>query len=253
MSVMSNIMSLFGPKPGNVAPPIPGQSPAQNIQQAQMTNNPASNPQPQQTQQTQQTAANGVVPQQEPESPTQPFKDVWQPVPVDTTKQPDPLTQLTPQNFMDSAAKQNFVQALTPEQIQKIQAGGPEATQVVLELQAKTAQDVMGKTLASANTLIDKKLELARKDFNNNIPRTVRDSNVREALFQQNKLLADPAVAPMVIAMQAQISEKFPQAGEAEILKMAQDFVLAAGNAFAPKEQPKARAVPANEDFSDLG
>lgn len=254
MSVVQNIMSIFGAKPGNVAPPIPGQSPAQNIQQAQMTNNPANNPAPQGTQQTPGTAANGVIPQQEEvKSPTEPFKDLWQPTPIDPNKTPEPSSQLTAENFMQAAGKIDFTQALSPEQLQKIQAGGPEAAQVLLEVMNKTAQVTMGQTLAGANKLIERQVSAARNDFNKNIPRTVRDSNVREALFQQNKMLSDPAVAPLVVAMQQQFSEKFPMASEAELLEKAQQYVLAAGNAFAPPKETPKQAVPASEDFSDIG
>jgi hypothetical protein len=249
--IFDNVMSMFGSKPANLPPA--NQGGAAPNQQQPITNNPATNPQPGQTHQSATVAPNGVVPQgAAEESPLKEYADVWQPTPVDPNKKEPAVNQLTNEHFMEAAGKIDFTKVITSDQMQKIQGGGDDAIKTLVEVMNKTSQVTMGQSLAGANKLIDQKLAEARKEFSQNIPRTVRDQNVKEALFQQNKLLADPAVAPMVVAMQQQLSERFPHASEQEILQKAQDYVIKAGQAFAPQPKKEAAKVPADQDWSDL-
>lgn len=236
---------IFGQAPAAVAPAATVQPP--------VTNNPAANPAPTPTQQTAGTDPNGVVPKQDPApSPTAGFQDLWQPNPVDPNKPADQPVQYTNEQFMEAAGKIDFTKLASAEQLQKINSGGPEAMQTFMELMNKTAQTTFGQALAGANKLFDQRLTEARKDFNKNIGKTVKAQNVSETLISQNKLLADPAVAPVVEAVKQQMIEKFPHASEAEILEKAQAYMVAAANVFNPQKPPEEKKVPANEDWSDL-
>lgn len=248
---MSFMAKIFGSAPANQ--PSPAQVQQGQQPPAHITNNPGANPPPVATQTTAATAPNGVVPEQQPESPTKQFETLWQPNKVDpNAPKEDAPAVYTNEQFMEAAGKIDFTKLASAEQLQKINAGGTEAMQVMMELLNKTAQTTFGQALAGASKLIDQRVESARKDFNKNIGKTVKAQNVQETLVAQNKNLADPAVAPVVDAIRAQVIEKFPGASEAEITRMAQDYMIAAAKVFnpeKPKEEPK---VPANEDWSDL-
>lgn len=248
-----SLSSIFGSKPEQ-APP---QQHPQQFQQAGPANTLANSPAPTVgTAQSAGTAANGVVPSNANDpaaSPLDQFAKVWEPTPTDPNASVDPNTvSITPEQFQEAAGKVDFSRAISQDMMAKINAGGPEATQAMIEAINKVAQISYGQSLAGAQKLVDRKLEAARKDFASNIPKTVRNQNVKESILQKNARLNHPAVAPVFAALQAQFADKYPLASESELQARAEEYIINMGQAFAPPPEAPKQEVPKEEDWSDL-
>mgnify|MGYP000614999569 CR=1 FL=1 len=194
------------------------------------------------TQATPQTAPNGVVPQQqetkpaEPPTPLDPFKDVWQ---TPKTEGADPnqgmFANLDPQKLMESARKVNFSGALTQENMQKIQAGGPEAIQALQESLNSVAQTVYAQSALATTKIVEQALGKQKEQYDAQLPTMVKKFSTNESLISSNPLLQNPAIQPLVGALQEQLIRKNPNATSAEIQQQVTDYFAALGNTFAPK------------------
>jgi hypothetical protein len=59
-------------------------------------------------------------------------------------------------------------------------------------------------------------------------------------------LFSNPAIKPVIDATQAQLLQKYPDATQAELTKMTQEYIVAMGAAFNP--QTPASDLPAGEE-----
>ena len=235
---MSIFDKLFGSAPASTPPQNlpPGAAPGQQ--------GPL-----QGTQATPQTAPNGMIPAQDPNSPQgqetkpnvpatplDPFKDVWQ-----TTKAPEGsenqgmFANLDPQKLMESARKVNFSGALTQENMQKIQAGGPEAIQALQESLNSVAQTVYAQSALATTKIVEQALGKQKEQYDASLPTLVKKFSANESLLSNNPLLQNPAIQPLVGALQEQLIRKNPNATSAEIQQQVTDYFAALGNTFAPK------------------
>ncbi len=83
----------------------------------------------------------------------------------------------------------------------------------------------------------------------------LRQQGAANHLKETNPIFNNPAVAPVVQATQQQLLQKFPNATQAEITKMTQDYILAMGQAFAPAPaaSPEAETEMDWEKFLTVG
>jgi hypothetical protein len=256
MSKLGDVMnSIFGPKPQNTVP-IPGQVSPQNTQvqgaqPGQITNNPANNPVPAGTQVSGVTDANGVVPKDSDASPLVEFKDLWQPTPTDPNAPKNVPQGVSPEKLMEAASKVDFSKVLDQESLAKIAAGGQEAVIALSTLLNKTAQQVYGQSMVVTSRIVDQAVQEATARFAASVPSLVRNQSVNENLFAKNPALQDPAVAPVVQAIQSQLAEKYPKASSLELVAMAERILSGAAEKFAPQKasetKPQGRA---EEDWS---
>jgi hypothetical protein len=84
------------------------------------------------------------------------------------------------------------------------------------------------------NKLSEKQVAAAIEKQMAGLPDMLRAQGSTEHLRTTNPIFENPAVKPVVDATQAQLLQKFPNASNAEITKMTQDFILAMGESFAP-------------------
>jgi hypothetical protein len=239
MSKLGDVMnSIFGPKPQNTVP-VPGQTPPQNTQIQTVSNNPNNNPAPPGTQLSSTTDGNGVVPagsDQTPASPLVEFKDLWQPTPADPNAPKNPPQGVSPEKLMEAASKVDFSKVLDQESLAKIAAGGQEAVIALSTLLNKTAQQVYGQSMVVTSRIVDQAVQEATARFAASVPSLVRNQSVNENLFAKNPALQDPAVAPVVQAIQSQLAEKYPKATSLELVAMAERILSGAAEKFAPQK-----------------
>jgi hypothetical protein len=246
--------SIFGPKPQNTVP-ISGQVSPQNIEvQGQITNNPNNNPPPAGTLVSKVTDANGLIPagsDQTPPSPLVEFKDLWQPTPIDPKAQKDVPQGISPEKLMEAASKVDFSKVLDQESLAKIAAGGQEAVIALSTLLNKTAQQVYGQSMVVTSRIVDQAVQEATARFAASVPSLIKNQSVNDSLFTKNPAFNNPAVAPVVQAIQSQLAEKYPKATSAELTDMAQKVLAGAAEIFAPQKvldtKPNDRA---EEDWS---
>jgi hypothetical protein len=247
MSIMDRIFGKATVQPPIINPAGGQVDPTRNVQPIPQSNTINTLPNTQ-VQQTQQTSPNGVVPEggnKPPESPLANFADLWQPNktdPNDPNSNPQPQ-EIDPAKMMEAAGKVDFTKVLSPEDLQKIQAGGEGAVQALISSLNKTAQTVFGQSTIVAAKLIDQKVATAREEFAAQIPGLVKRQNLQEN-FADNPAFANPALQPVVQAVTQQMQEKFPKASVKEIDGMVKEYLTGAAQMIAPP----AKVTPKSSD-----
>ncbi len=186
-----------------------------------------------------------------PELPLDQFKTLWDAVPIDpNAPKPDVPVELKAEDIQKAVAKANFTQAITPEQLKAIGAGGEEAQKAFAEAMNGVARQVMVQATLVGSKITDnavaKALELERAK----IPQMLRDQATSAHLSDTNPLFDNPAIKPIIEQTKAQLLAKNPTATPEQITQMTQDFILAMGEAFAPKAPDLA---PGETDWSKFG
>lgn len=238
-------------------PGAPAQAPAQAPAPQSPSNNPAQNPAPAAPASSAVTAPNGAVPadgnKAGDQSPGDKFSTLWEPPNTEDPKPGEQPPGITPEKMLEAAGKVDFTKNLSPEIIQKLQAGGAEAVQASLEIQNTVARQVYGQSLVVTQKLIERAVEQAQERFAAQIPNLVKSQSAQEALAAANPAFKNPAVAPVVEAVKSQLQLKFPKATSQEIANMAQEYFREAAGVFAGKPPtPQSQSASGQaEDWMD--
>jgi len=186
------------------------------------------------------TAPNGIIPAPVepaiPETPLDKFKDLWETPPVDPNAPapPEPLKPLSAEDVQKAVSGANFTDAITPENLAAITAGGEDAQQAFQEAMNAVAKQVMVQSTLVNNKLTEQAVAKAIKSHTDSLPDLLREQGVTDHMNTSNPLFKSPAVKPIMEATRAQLLQKFPNATASELTKMTQDYIVAMGEAFAP-------------------
>lgn len=228
---MSIMNMLFGAKPAAATAPA---APA-------VTNDPSKNPPPG------DPVKEGATPPAEgekkstEESPLKQFEALWQPNKTDDGNGTPKEKPLTTEAFMEAAGKVDFTKVLDAASLSKIQAGGEEAVQALAGLLNKTAQTVFGQSTAVAHKLAEQVANQTRDELMAQIPTMIKRQTANEDLLETNPAFKNPALAPVVSALQQQFQDKYPNATSAEINKMTQEYLQGAANIINPPKATESR------------
>jgi hypothetical protein len=205
-----------------------------------------------------QTAPNGVVPTPgqtvnvgqngEPQpapSPFDGFKDLWSTTNTPADSSGPMFAEVSADKLMESAGKVDFAKAVTPEQMQAIAAGGQGAVEAFAQSMNKIAQTVYAQSAFATTKIVDQAMARQQENFAKQLPSMVKKFSVNENLQDQNPLLSNPALTPLVSALSEQLVRKNPNATSSEIQQQVNDYFGALGTTFAPKppETPATRAA----------
>lgn len=176
----------------------------------------------------------------EPATPD-PFESLWQADDKQGTA-PGLNFNLDPEQLAQIAGKIDYSTAITPEIRQRIAQGGEDAMAATLE-----AMNLVGRQGYQQNAIATTKLiEAAVKDtkatMGEEIKKQIRLMGLSDSVAESNPALSNPAFAPIVAAAKQQIITKFPNATQAEQLKMLNQYLNKAGEAFNPDLVKKANA-----------
>ena len=221
-------------------PAQPAQAPAQGQQPDQQA--PAGNIQDPAT-----VAANSNVADQPPAAPAEgsaqdtvdnnplaQFADLWDTKPTDPAQSAQPQ-ELSQEAVAKSMAKVNFSNAISPDQLAAIGEGGEAAQQAFAQALNSVAQQVMVQSTLINNKLTDQAVQQALEAQKAQLPSLLRQQAAADHLKTTNPLFSNPAVKPVMEATQQQLLAKYPNATQAELTQMTQDYITAMGEAFAPK------------------
>jgi hypothetical protein len=258
-SVMSRIFGAFVPQqaPQNLPPQAQVQQPPMNNLQTPPNQVPAN---------TAQTDPNGIIPQEgatpppkAPESPVAKFADLWDPVKTDPSQPNQESPAFDPQKMMEAAGKVDFTRVITPETLQKIQAGGQDAIAALSEALNKTSQQVFGQASIVAHRLSEQQAQKVRDELTAQIPDMVKRQSLNQGLMRENAAFSNPAVAPVIQALQDQLAQKYPKASVDELQGMAKDYLTGVAGMINPPQQkgsksgdPKDSKEPEFDWFSHL-
>ena len=191
----------------------------------------------------QNTAPNGMIPANVPAPAPEPapapldaFKDIWNAAPAAPSQDLNApiFDKLDPTKLFESARQINFGQAVTPEMMQKITAGGPEAAQAFAEAMNKVAQQVYAQSALVTTKIVEQGLQTQGTRMQTQLPNLVKRDVVANGL-RENALLQNPAIQPLVGALQEQLIRKNPNAAPGEIQQQIEAYFGQLGSAFAPK------------------
>lgn len=171
-----------------------------------------------------------------PELPLDQFKTLWDAVPIDpNAPAPDVPIELKAEDIQKAVANANFTQAITPEQFKDIGEGGEKAQKAFGEAMNLVAQQVMVQATLVGSKITDNAVAKAIEIERAKIPQMLREQATTAHLTDTNPLFDNPAIKPIIETTKAQLLVKHPTATPEQITKMTQDFILAMGEAFAPK------------------
>lgn len=231
-----SLSQIFGGAPANPAPAAtsqpstpaattPGNIP-DNIQQPSPSNPtvPANSP--------------AASENQDPPAPLDAFKDLWAPK-VDKDGKPvvednSVFPNFDPAKIKEVVSKADFIGQIPQEVMAKIEAGGKEATQAMMQIvNAASRKAYMENTMATSK-LIEAALKKQSEDFASKLPTILKQHGVRDNLRENNPLFSNPAVQPIISALEQQLAQKHPNATTAELTKMAQQYISELGTVFSP-------------------
>lgn len=172
-------------------------------------------------------------------TPFDTFKDLWKNDPVDpNAPAPGVFGTIDPKKFMEAAGKIDFSKSVTPEQLTAIAGGGEGAMAAFAQAMNKVAQGVYAQSAFATTKIVEQALSKSKEAFLAELPQHIKKQTVTDSLRAENPIFSNPAVQPIISALEAQMTVKYPNATAPEITAMAKTYVEALGISFAPKPVP---------------
>lgn len=177
-------------------------------------------------------------------SPLEEFKDIWQTPAIDPNAPKDEglFGQIDPKKLMEAAGRVDFSKSLTPEHFKKISEGGEGAMQAFADSLNQVARQVYAQSAFATTKIVEQAVAKAESRFADKVPSLVKKHQVSDSLRSENPVFSNPAVQPLVSAIESQLTMKHPNATASEISDMAKKYL---GTVFA-EVQPKQKEVPAS-------
>jgi len=223
MSIFDNLNPFKSAEPATIAPQ-PGQpTPPGNVPTPKAD---GSNP---------PTEGQGVTPpipqeakKPEDDSPLAQFKDLWETDPKKSgDKEAAPDYSLKSEDVMKVVAKQDFTKNLTPEQVAAIQEGGEAGVAATIALVNGAVQQAVTTSTLISNQLSQQMVNQAVQDSQDKIPGILRSNLTSAHLKDTNPLFSNPAVTPVMEAVQSQLLEKYPDFTPQRVNELTENFVMA--------------------------
>jgi hypothetical protein len=243
---MSILTQLFG---GNKAQQQAPQQPGQQGQQGQ---------QPNQHIQANQTVPNGTEPGANPnggteqtQSPNDKFKELWSNTNQPTSEAPN--FKLDPAQLGKVTGSMDFMKNINREDLGKIAQGGESAIEALGNVLNTFGREVFGASAQFSSHMTESGYQSASKVIDNGLPSAIKRQLTEQHLYQANPKLKDPALQPLIGALQTQFTSKYPNASAQEIEGLVSEYMTTVvGGAFT-KEEPAARQqAKAAPDFSSF-
>jgi hypothetical protein len=161
------------------------------------------------------------------QSPLANYADLWakpdpsKPAPTAPTLVPN--MQVDASKIMEAARGMNFSQGLDPALLARLEKGNdPEAVQLMVNA---VAQNAYAQSAMATTRIVQSAMQLQEKNFNETVmPSVLRKFAVSSAVAE-NPISNDPAAAPLLQALESQLSQRYKEATPAEIKKHASDYL----------------------------
>lgn len=239
---MSILQTLFGgnknaSQPSQQQNPGQPQQPNQHVQGNQTVPNgsqPAANPNPQ-TEQTQ--------------SPNDKFKELWSNPTQHTEAAPN--FKLDPAQLGKVTGSMDFMKNVSRDDLAKIAQGGDAAIEAFGSVLNTMGREVFGAAAQFSSHMTESGYQSASKVIDSGLPSAIKKQLTEQHLYQANPKLKDPALQPLIGALQTQFSAKHPNASPQEIESLVSEYMTTVvGGAFAKEEPAALQKQNAAPDFS---
>lgn len=181
------------------------------------------------------------------DTPLAEFKNLWD---TEPTNKADPSLAPTPlvaSEIQALVAKQDFSAMITPEMLATVPEEQHAAFTSAMNL---VAQNVMTQSTMVNSKLNAQSIEQAEKRFAATLPELLRKQAVTNHANETNPLLNNPAIKPVVEATRTQLLQQYPNATQAQITEMTENYITQMGAAFAPA--PVEPTAVKEQDFSNF-
>ena len=183
-------------------------------------------------------------------SPMDAFKALWEPITtqgIDTTLPQNIFSGADPVKMLEAARKVDFSKSIPPEILAKITAGGPDAAAAFGAALNDVSQRAYAQSSFASTKMIEQALAKFQEGIDNRLPGQIKKHAVSDSIRESNPALMHPAAAPIMEALQSQMSVKYPNATVSEIRDMASQYLTAFAGSALPK--PAAPTTAASENW----
>jgi len=164
-----------------------------------------------------------------PENPMDAFSKLWEAPkegdPKPANFDPSALFQVDPAKVQQAVSQMNFAGTVTPEIMQQIAAGGEDATKAFMVAMNNVAQQSFAQSMIGSAKLVEQAMTKANESLDARLKEGIRQQQISSSLRDSNPALSHPAAQPLVAALEAQFTQKYPTASPTEVTKMAQDYL----------------------------
>lgn len=186
-----------------------------------------------------------------PESPLDQYTKLWDNTDTPTPPNASQLFNIDQGKLVEAVKQMNFTPQISADTLQAIQQGGDAAVQAFAASLNQTAQATYAQSVLAATKIVEQALDKAQKSYDQRIPQIVKQFQVSDNLRTENPALSNPAVQPLITAMEQQFTQKFPNASASEITTMAKNYIATVADVFKPQQQQQQEKQDYNgTDFS---
>ena len=185
----------------------------------------------------------------DPQSPVANFNDLWK---MESTPQNQaPNFKIDPQQLANVSSKLNFANSVSQDDLAKITAGGDEAVGALMNVLNAFGRNIFSTSAQFSSHMTESGYASAQQAIDRGLPSIVNQQLGRNELFQSNPKLRDPALQPLVMAVQNQV-QQYPNASPSEINSMVEQYMQHVGSTFAKDAPVQKNAQSANFDFANF-
>lgn len=187
-----------------------------------------------------------------PASPLDQFTDLWNTAPLTDAQKAaasNNVLAIDPQRIIAAAGKVDFAKVIKPEQLEAITKGGPEAAAAFVSAMNAVSQATYANSAIATTKIVEAALKQNQDKFDAALPGMLKKHNLSDSLRQENPALNHPAAAPILQALESQITIKYPNATSAEIKTMANSFLTSFASAATPATAAQIKASEGSGDF----
>jgi flagellar biosynthesis/type III secretory pathway protein FliH len=187
-----------------------------------------------------------------PESPVANFNELWKMEPTQQNQAPN--FRIDPQQLSQVTANMNFASSVSRDDLAKIANGGEEAVEAMVNMLNAVGRNVFSNAAQFSSHMAEAGYSTAKQTIDSGLPNLVKKQFAQNDLFQSNPKLREPALQPLVMAIQSQVTQKYPNATPSEVNAMVNQYMETVGQAFTketPQTEQNAKGS-ANFDFSSF-
>lgn len=166
-------------------------------------------------------------------SPLDQFKTLWEPI-VNKDLTNSSAMALDPAKLQELVAKADFSSTISRENLAKIAQGGEDAQKAFTDSMNTVAQQVMVQALLASNKITEQAVAKVNSAWETKLPEMLRKQTLSDNLLETNPIYSNPAIRPVIEAVQSQLTAKYPNATPTELKAMSNNFVKAMSEAFNP-------------------
>lgn len=157
-------------------------------------------------------------------SPLDSYADLWQPL-KDAKPAPSimPTFTMDPAKIREVAGKVDFTREIKPEDMANALKGDAAAFANVINQAAQAG--FAHSTMATGTIVRDALKQQAETFYKDVMPDMFKRNAISNSVNETNPAFSNPAMAPIVKAVEQQVIAKYPQASPAEITKHAQTIL----------------------------